>query len=243
MKWRECRVKFKLFGFRSGKVWKMLLAGFTYAFIAMVFMIAIFVPTPEETTNETETEKVVEVSKPVEKEETKETAKEKEEAKIKAEEEKKKEELAKQEAAKVKAEEDKKKAEEERVKAEADAKALAEQIAKEKADKKANAQTIPYAQIKKNPDRYSGEYVKYTGEIVQILEGDDMTNIRLSVTKDSYGYSFNDLVFIEYIGYTDFVDGDIVTIYGEVYGEYSYESQAGYNISLPGIIADEVVNP
>ena len=68
-----------------------------------------------------------------------------------------------------------------------------------------------------------------------------MTNIRLSVVKDSYGYSMNDLVFVEYYGYTDFVDGDVVTIYGEVYGNYSYESQVGYNISLPGIIADEVV--
>ena len=95
--------------------------------------------------------------------------------------------------------------------------------------------------MKKNPDRYSGEYVKYTGEIAQILEGDNVTNIRLSVVKDSYGYSMNDLVFVEYYGYTDFVDGDVVTIYGEVYGNYSYESQVGYNISLPGIIADEVV--
>lgn len=140
------------------------------------------------------------------------------------------------------AEANRKKAEaEKKAKDEADAKALAELIAKEKAEKKANAQTIAYAQLKKNPDRYAGEYVKYTGEIVQILEGSDMTNIRLAVTKNSYGYDFNDLVFIEYLGYTDFVDGDIVTIYGEVYGAHSYESQAGYNISLPGIVAEEVV--
>lgn len=133
-----------------------------------------------------------------------------------------------------------KKAAEEKAAAEAKEKAEAEKKAKEEAERKANAQSIPYPHLKKNPDRYSGEYVKYTGEIVQILEGNGMTNIRLSVTKDDYGYNIDDLIFVEYTGYTDFVDNDIVTIYGEVYGSYSYESQAGYNITLPGIIADEV---
>lgn len=37
--------------------------------------------------------------------------------------------------------------------------------------------------MKKNPDRYSGTYVKYTGEIIQILEGKGQTHIRLSVTR------------------------------------------------------------
>ncbi|WP_338452531.1 hypothetical protein R4Z09_12010 [Niallia oryzisoli] len=112
--------------------------------------------------------------------------------------------------------------------------------AAETAAKRSTAKTIDFPHLEKNPDRYAGEYVTYTGEIVQILEGNGTTNIRLSVTKESYGYSYNDLVFVEYAGYTDFVEGDIVTIYGTVYGSYSYESQAGYNISLPGIIADSV---
>lgn len=134
---------------------------------------------------------------------------------------------------------------EQRAKEEAEAKAKADEEARLKAEqeavaKKANAQTIDYAQLKKNPDRYKGEYVKYTGEVLQILEGDDITNIRLAVTKSSYGYNSNDVIFVEYPGYTDFVDDDIVTVYGEIYGSYSYESQAGYNISLPGLLADTV---
>ena len=132
---------------------------------------------------------------------------------------------------------------EQKAKEEADAKALEELVKKEAAEKKANAQTIDYAQLKKNPDRYEGEYVKYTGEIVQIMEDNDMTNIRLAVTMNSDGYDISEVIFIEYAGYTDFVDEDIVTIYGEVYGSYSYESQAGYNIWVPGILAEEVVTP
>ncbi len=144
----------------------------------------------------------------------------------KAEEEK----AAKEEAeAKAQAEKEAKEAEE--------AKAKAEQEAKEK---KENAQPIEYAQLEKNPDRYTGEYVKYQGQVVQIQEGDNITNIRLAVTQDSYGYNSDDIVYVEYEGYTDFVDEDIVTVYGEVYGSYSYTSQAGWEITLPAVIADTV---
>lgn len=145
------------------------------------------------------------------------------------------EELAKEEAEKAAREAEAK------AKEEAARKAEEERKAQELATKKANAKTIPFAQLKKNADAHKGEYVKYTGEIVQIIEGDNIANIRLSVTKESYGYSFSDIVYIEYHSNTEFIDGDIVTIYGEVYGNYSYKSQIGAQISLPGILADEVI--
>ena len=156
-----------------------------------------------------------------------------------------KEETPEEKAAREAKEAEEKALAEQKAKEEAEAKAKAEEEARLKAEqelaaKKANAQPIDYAQLKKNPDRYKGEYVKYTGEILQILEGDNITHIRLAVTKTSYGYDFNDVIFVEYPGYTDFVDEDIVTVYGEIYGSYSYESQAGYNITLPGLIADTV---
>ncbi|GAK43483.1 hypothetical protein TCA2_5981 [Paenibacillus sp. TCA20] len=158
-------------------------------------------------------------------------AKAAEEAKAKAE----AEEKAKAEAA-AKAKEEA----EANAKAEAEAKAAAEAEAKAKAEKKANAQTIEYPHLSKNPDRYAGEYVTYTGEIVQILESGEYTNIRLAVTQNEWGYDYNDLVFVEYEGLTDFVDGDVVTVYGEIYGAYSYTSQAGWEITLPGLVADTV---
>ncbi len=128
-----------------------------------------------------------------------------------------------------------------KAKAEAEAKARAEAEAKaaeEAAAKKANAQPIEYAHLKKNPDRYAGEYVKYTGEIIQIMEGDDITTIRLAVTKDEWGYNYDDVIYIEYSGLTDYIEEDIITVYGEIYGEYSYTSQAGWEISIPALIAD-----
>lgn len=156
-----------------------------------------------------------------------------------------KEETPEEKAAREKKEAEEKALAEQKAKEEAAAKAKAEEEARLKAEqeaaaKKANAKTIDYPQLKKNPDRYKGEYVKYKGKILQILEGDNITNIRLAVTPTSYGYNVSDVIFIEYPGYTDFVDDDIVTVYGEIYGSYSYESQAGYQISLPGLLATEI---
>ncbi|MGG0845610.1 hypothetical protein [Peribacillus simplex] len=151
-----------------------------------------------------------------------------------------------EEAAKTpeeKAAEAKEKAEQEaKEKAEAEAQAKKDKEAAEKAEAemKANAKTIEYAQMIKNPDRYAGEYVKYRGQIVQIQEGDDMTVIRLAVTQDSYGWDSNEVIWVEVDGYTDFVDEDVVTVYGTVVGSHSYTSQAGWEITVPAMLADTV---
>ena len=110
----------------------------------------------------------------------------------------------------------------------------------ELASKRANAQSIGYAHLEKNPDRYSGEYVKYRGEILQILEEGVYTVIRLAVTPTSYGYDYGDVIWVEYIGLTDFVEGDVVTVYGTISGDYSYQSTAGWTITIPAMTADTI---
>ncbi len=82
--------------------------------------------------------------------------------------------------------------------------------------------------------------MKYTGKVLQINEGFITTDIRLAVTKTSYGYSVNDVIWVEYIGTTDFVEDDIVTVYGEITGSYSYTSIAGWKITLPSMDADTI---
>ncbi|MDM5245773.1 Slp family lipoprotein [Lysinibacillus sp. G4S2] len=201
---------------------KKMKGGLVLGISIVVFIVGfIMVPTngTESSTDSKDNEKVETVAKPKEETPEEKAAREKKEAEEKA--------LAEQKA-----------------KEEAEAKAKAEEEARIKAEqaaaaKKANAKTIDYPQLKKNPDRYKGEYVKYTGKILQILEGDNVTNIRLAVTPTSYGYDPNDVIFIEYYGYTDFVDDDIITVYGEIYGSYSYKSQAGFDIALPGLLAKE----
>lgn len=172
-----------------------------------------------------------------------------EEAKAKAEEERKAKEAevkAKEAEVKAKAEEEAKaKAEEAKAKAEEEAKARAEEEerkAEEEAEAKeklkASAKEIRFAELEKNPDKYAGEFVKYQGEIIQIIEDDVYTNIRLAVTKTSYGYSSSDIIYVYCIGTTPFVKGDIVTVYAGIEGSYTYESQAGFQITLPLLFAE-----
>lgn len=104
--------------------------------------------------------------------------------------------------------------------------------------RKDTAKEIRFAELNKNPEKHAETYVKYQGEILQIMEDESSSIIRLAVTKESYGYNFNDVVYITYAGTTEFVDEDIVTVYGTIMGSYTYESQAGYNISLPHIKAE-----
>ncbi|WP_157827632.1 hypothetical protein [Niallia nealsonii] len=58
------------------------------------------------------------------------------------------------------------------------------------------------------------------------------------MTKESYGYDVSDVVYITYAGTTEFVEEDIVTVYGTVKGSHTYEPQAGHQITLPHIEAE-----
>lgn len=113
-----------------------------------------------------------------------------------------------------------------------------EEEIKEAQEKKANAQELRFAELNKNPDKHVGVYLKYQGEILQIMEDETSTELRLAVTKDAYGYDYNDVVYVTFEGTTPFLDEDIVTIYGTVSGAYTYESTAGYQITLPLIEAE-----
>ena len=147
--------------------------------------------------------------------------KEKADAEIKAE----KERLAAEKAAKEKAEAEK---------------AEQERLAAEEAERQKYERTIDFAHLNKNADKYAGEPYKFYGQIVQIMESNSYTTIRMSVTQTSYGWSLSDIIYVEYDGTTDFVEDDVITVYGTVFGSHSYTSQAGYNISLPAVIAKQI---
>ncbi|MGG0845225.1 hypothetical protein [Peribacillus simplex] len=113
-----------------------------------------------------------------------------------------------------------------------------EKEAQELKDKKDNAKEVRYGELEKNPDAFAGEFVKFQGEIVQIIEDGTQADIRLAVTKDSYGYDFDDVVYVTYQGTTNFIEDDVITVYGTVQGGHTYESTAGYTITVPLIEAE-----
>ena len=110
--------------------------------------------------------------------------------------------------------------------------------AEEKARYKKSCKTISYKKLKKNADRYKGDRYKTRGQIIQIMEDGNTTIMRIAVTKDNWGYwNYDDVIYVEYEGTTDFVEEDVVTVYGEIYGDYSYTSIAGWEITVPGVVA------
>lgn len=97
---------------------------------------------------------------------------------------------------------------------------------------KASCKKISFKQLDKNPDAHTGERVKLSGQIVQIMENSGYSEIRMDVNDN-----FGDTVYITYLGTTPAVEDDMITIYGEVTGSYTYESQAGWTVTLPEISA------
>ncbi|MFS8630046.1 MAG: Ig-like domain-containing protein, partial [Bacillales bacterium] len=73
--------------------------------------------------------------------------------------------------------------------------------AEKKAQYKKSCKTISYKKLKKNADRYKGDRYKARGQIIQIMENDDTTVMRIAVTKDSWGYwNYDDVIYVEYEG-------------------------------------------
>jgi hypothetical protein len=102
---------------------------------------------------------------------------------------------------------------------------------------KNQATTVNFKELDKNPDSFKGKIVKFTGQILQIQEADNYGVIRLAVTKESYGWSIGDVVYVEYQGHTDAVKDDVVTVFGQLTGSKTYESQARFQITVPSMTA------
>lgn len=102
---------------------------------------------------------------------------------------------------------------------------------------------IPYKELEKNPDGYFDEKNMIKGEVLQIQEEDvdfaengysTQTVLRVNISDDP-----NEVIYVEYnddFG-TEAVRGDQVTVYGTITGSVTYDSVAGYSITIPSMEA------
>ncbi|OJG63278.1 hypothetical protein RV07_GL001022 [Enterococcus malodoratus] len=96
---------------------------------------------------------------------------------------------------------------------------------------------ITYDNLARNPDDNEGKKVTLSGEIVQVVEGDDYTQYRLAVGQD-----YDNMVLIEISSEqltSRVLENDLVTIYGESRGVTDYESTLGGKITIPAITVDK----
>ena len=133
------------------------------------------------------------------------------------------------------------KAKKEQEEAEAAAKAAEEQAAAEAAaaeEAKGYETGITYDQLARTPDDFKSKKVKFTGKVLQVLEGDDETQIRLAVD--------NNYDTILYCGYSPSIvtsrilEDDTITVYGTSLGLYSYTATLGSKVTIPAIYVDRI---
>lgn len=132
-------------------------------------------------------------------------------------------------------------------KAEAEEKAKAEAEAKKEAEEKAAAEEaervgydtgITYDQLARTPDNYLFEKVKFRGTVIQVMEGDGLTQIRFAVNDDydQILYGEFDASMLE----SRILEDDTITIRGLSNGLLTYESTSGASISIPAITIDQI---
>lgn len=82
------------------------------------------------------------------------------------------------------------------------------------------------------------EKIKFRGKVIQVMEGDDTTQIRLAVGED-----YDTILFGEYdssIVNSRILEDDIITVMGLSTGLLTYESTMGGDISIPGMSIDKI---
>lgn len=165
---------------------------------------------------------------------------------LKDEERKEKEAEVKRKEEEAKA---KKAAEEAAAKAKADAEAKAKADAEAEAAAKEQAEAeekerigydtgITYDQLARTPDDFIFEKVKFRGTVVQVMEGDGITQIRLAVNDD-----YDTILFGEFdstVVDSRILEDDTITIRGLSSGLMTYESTMGGSISIPGISIEQI---
>lgn len=97
---------------------------------------------------------------------------------------------------------------------------------------------ITYDQLARTPDDYKGQKVKFSGKVIQVMEGSGTVQIRLAVNKD-----YDTVLYGEYkkdIVASRVLENDIITVYGTSAGLLSYTSTMGGTITIPSVAIDKI---
>lgn len=109
---------------------------------------------------------------------------------------------------------------------------------------KNQCQNIAYEELARNGNSHIGEKVKFYGQVLQVMNGSgNSVTLRVSTKSSAYGNWYDDVVLVEYeykSGQPKFLEDDMITFYGYVYGDYSYEAVSGATITIPAVLASYI---
>lgn len=95
---------------------------------------------------------------------------------------------------------------------------------------------IAFSDLERNPDKYIGEPYKFTGKVIEVVERGTTIYLRVNVTKGEYLWRDTIFAELELPRSADrILEDDIITMYGDCMGLYTYESITGAQVSLPSL--------
>lgn len=97
--------------------------------------------------------------------------------------------------------------------------------------------TYTYKEIARNPNTYKGKRAKITGEVIQVQQDGNEVVLRVNITKNNGYYEDTIMTGYEYADDNEdrILEGDIITLYGELYGTVTYTSVLGADITVPAV--------
>ena len=163
---------------------------------------------------------------------------EEEQVAFKEKERKEKEEEKKEAEKKRKEKEEAEKAQREKDEAERKKKEEAEKAQREKEEKEKYNTGITRNDMARDKDGLMGEYVKFSGKVVQVMQGDGYNQYRFAVNDD-----YDQMILIEIAN--DLIDSNIleddyITIEGMSFGNHTYTTVLGAEQTIPAVIVDNV---
>ncbi|BCV18262.1 hypothetical protein ATOBIA_N05520 [Atopobiaceae bacterium P1] len=103
----------------------------------------------------------------------------------------------------------------------------------------ASYEQIPWSDLARTPDTYTGKSISISGRVLQVVEGSELNQLRVATNGD-----YDDVVLVGYspqiMNGTRVLEDDQITVLGTYLGTVSYETTMGATKTLPGIYADSV---
>lgn len=103
---------------------------------------------------------------------------------------------------------------------------------------KDNCQKISYDSLSRTPDDYKGQYVKFSGRVVQVCSEAE-SKLYYSTYRVATSGRYDNVVYIKVDNYgsgSRILEEDKITFYGEYEGLYSYKTVMGAEVTIPCII-------
>jgi hypothetical protein len=115
---------------------------------------------------------------------------------------------------------------------------------------------IAFPVLDKDADNVIGQHFALQGRVTQIQDAgagnywdgfpgglQPQTQMLLAVTSDEYGNWSDDVAVVHDDGLRSVYEGDLITVYGVCYGRDSYTSVAGWDMTVPFVVAEWVTKP